>query len=365
MVRLSLLAALACSACTPQRQANGALHLLSAPVHAGDVSAPWWTASGDPVLDHLTAEALGREPAPVCAAPHGTFGQRLVRVFHGERAARVEAAAQAWDKAGARLTQARDIGLAYLRARAWQARLAERMASEAAIRDNGEIAHFRREAGLVPGLDEDMAGIMVGLASSDLDGARAGLDRALAELARLTGKTQADLRTLLETGQGAGIAVVADRAGDVDRDAPIEVGGRPDLHALEMRTLARRDVRHLDAAALQKQIASPTQPWAAQWVQALAGAQDAVRKDRGDLADAQVLHRDREDVVNRADKALANARLAYRNGMAAFSTLYVAEAAGLAAREARVESLRAIGEASVQLWTDEGRGEVPGGAPCD
>jgi hypothetical protein len=47
------------------------------------------------------------------------------------------------------------------------------------LKDNAEIARFRREAGLVPVLDEDMAGIMVGLNGSDVESARVALAAAL------------------------------------------------------------------------------------------------------------------------------------------------------------------------------------------
>jgi outer membrane protein TolC len=175
---------LACAACAPQT--GGPTQI--APVAA---SAPWWRQSGDALLDEMTAQALEAMP-PVCVAPRRGIG----RVLHPQSAQKRHA--QERDRAAQRLEKAEAVAQAYLRLRSWQERLAARHAMLAPWADNAEIAHFRREAGLVPALDEDMAGVMVGLNGADEDAARAGFERALGDLARLTGQDAASLRARLD-----------------------------------------------------------------------------------------------------------------------------------------------------------------------
>lgn len=180
--------ALACAACTPQTGVHTQAAALSA-------SGPWWRQSGDGLLDEMIAQALAAMP-PVCSpAPHGIRGG-IRSVLHHQSAEKRHA--QAAERAAQRLQKAEAVAQAYLRLRSWQERLAARHAMLAPWADNAEIAHFRREAGLVPALDEDMASVMVGLNSVDEDGARAGLERALGDLARLTGQDAASLRARLD-----------------------------------------------------------------------------------------------------------------------------------------------------------------------
>lgn len=154
-------------------------------------SAPWWRQSGDALLDEMTAQALSAMP-PVCMPmPRGIRGALYRR--HAEKHH-----AQEQERAAQRLEKAEAVAQAYLRLRSWQERLAARHAMLAPWTDNAEIAHFRREAGLVPALDEDMAGVMLGLNSADEDSARAGLEHALSDLARLTGQDAASLRARLD-----------------------------------------------------------------------------------------------------------------------------------------------------------------------
>ncbi|MFK5073762.1 hypothetical protein ACI4BE_29995, partial [Klebsiella pneumoniae] len=77
--------------------------------------------------------------------------------------------------------------LAYAQARRWQAMLALREAAPDGLRDDARIARFRREAGLAPGLDEDLAGAMIGLDGAGIDRARAGFETALAALTEASG----------------------------------------------------------------------------------------------------------------------------------------------------------------------------------
>lgn len=174
---------LACAACTPQ---------TGVPTQTAPVAyAPWWRQSGDALLDEMTAQALDAMP-PVCMlVPRG-----IKNVLYRRNADKRHA--EEHDRAAQRLQKAEAVAQAYLRLRSWQERLAARHAMLAPWADNAEIAHFRREAGLVPALDEDMAGVMVGLNGADEEAARARLERALDDLARLTGQDAASLRTRLD-----------------------------------------------------------------------------------------------------------------------------------------------------------------------
>jgi len=333
MARLILPFVLICTACTPQRE-GGALSRPSPPAAA----RPWWDHSGDAALDHL----VGDGAAPLaCARAQGNVLRRAVRIIHGARAGRAEAVAQSWERAGQRLERAQAIALAYARARAWQTRLEQRLASPAMLKDNAEIAHFRREAGLVPGLDEDMAGIMLGLNGAAVDAARVELAAAIADLARVSGQDQAALGQMLEQTPAMGLAILPGAAAD-------DLAARPDLRALA----ARRGE-------------GERQTWAIRWAQGQAKARAQIDQARADLANAQDRARQRADLADRADKALTNARLAYRNGAAGFATLFAAEAAGLATREERTEAQRGVTVATIRLWTAQGQGETPQGGACD
>lgn len=181
---------LACAACTPPAglpAAQGDAAEVGAQAHAG----PWWRQSGDALLDEMVAQALGPMEA-VCQPPQRGLGGLLHRRNEARRHA------EAAERAALRLQKAEAVGLAYLRLRAWQDRLAARRAMLAPWADNAEIAHFRHEAGLVAALDEDMAGVMVGLNATDEAAARAGYDRALGDLAKLTGQDAAALRARLD-----------------------------------------------------------------------------------------------------------------------------------------------------------------------
>jgi hypothetical protein len=94
----------------------------------------------------------------------------VARALHGLGKAHAQAAAMAANRPPA-ASPVRRISRWPICARA-AGRPAQRLASTAMLKDNAEIARFRREAGLVPVLDEDMAGIMVGLNGSDVESAR-------------------------------------------------------------------------------------------------------------------------------------------------------------------------------------------------
>lgn len=182
---------LACAACTPQAGLHPQAPARAEPSAAGD----WWHQSGDALLDEMVAQALSALP-PVCAAPERGIRGGIRAVLHRQSAEKRRA--QEHERRVQRLQKAEAVARAYLRLRAWADRLAARHAMLAPWADNAEIARFRREAGLVPALDEDMAGVMVGLNATDEEAARAGLERALGDLARLTGQDGAALRARLD-----------------------------------------------------------------------------------------------------------------------------------------------------------------------
>jgi len=355
---------LMCTACA-RHDGDASLRLLP-PASGAPTSGrvPWWTRSGDALLDRLASEALAGEAVPVCEAPRASVGRRLRQVFTRARlrADRSEAVARAWDKVALRLGRAQEIGLAYLRARSWQARLAQRLASPAMLKDNAEIARFRREAGLVPALDEDMAAIMLGLNGADVDTARAALDEAIAGLARVTGQEPMALRAMLDNTP---YARLTDPPGQDDPD----LSARPDLHALEARLLASPPLQRLGPDAVRAQLqqadAGNGPDWATRWTMATARARRQASDARAELAGARDRIGQREALADEADRVVVNARLAYRNGAAGFATLYAAEAAGMATREARIEAERAVAVALIDLWTAQGLGETAREDPCD
>jgi len=359
-----LLIMLTCTACA-RHDGDARLRLLPSASGAqvrGD--GPWWTHSGDALLDRLTAEALAAEPIPACEPPRASVGARLRGVFGTARvrAARSEAEARAWDNVAQRLARAQAIGLAYLRARSWQARLAQRLASPEILNDNALIARFRREAGLVPALDEDMAAIMLGLNGADADTARAGLSEAIAGLAHLTGQEPTAVRAMLDSAPYARLTAPP------ERDDP-DVSARPDLHALQARLLASPPLQRLapDAVRAQLQQAEDGKgpDWAVRWTRAVAHARQQANDARTKLAGARDQIGRREALADEANRAVINARLAYRNGAAGFATLYATEAAGMATREARIEAERAVAAALIDLWSAQGLGETAREGTCD
>ncbi|MDE2301243.1 MAG: type I secretion system protein TolC [Sphingomonadales bacterium] len=289
-----------------------------------------------------------------CAMPPAGLARRVWRQLHDRRSARAEAVATAWTVAGQRLARAQAIGEAYALARAWQARLALRQAAPAMLRDNAEIARFRRDAGLVPGLDADMADLMLGLNGAGIDQAQGAFDSAVAALAGLTGADPAALRKAL-----AGQSTAA-----LPPEAPDALDRRPDLRALAARLMVSAPPRGLSPAALQAAIGAGRQPWAIQWAAAEAHARDDLASAHRAIVVARDAAAARAQLAVKAQRLLADARLGYRNGATGFATLFAAEAAGLATQEAEVEAARAVTVAELRLLSAQGRGETPTGA-CD
>jgi hypothetical protein len=349
---IALALALALAACAPQRAAAPPPHILPPPAEA----AAWWRASGDAVLDRLVAEAPPLRDRLTCDAPV----HHAIALTGEPREARADRLARAWDHADTRLHQAQDIAQAYFRARNWQARVAERAGLPDALKDTAQIAHFRSEAGLVPGLDEDTAGLAVGLNASDLDAARAAYGQAVDDLARLTGQDPVVLRKLLDDNPPVPLA----SGGDAD----LLPGTRPDLRALALRLLNDPALHHLDQAAVDAALKADTAPtdapWATRWATALAAARAQEKDGASAIVAAQAMLQSRVALADSAQKTLADARLAYRAGADGYPAVYIAQAAALSAREGALNAAHAVSTAVVRLWTVQGRGETPQGDTC-
>lgn len=340
---LPLALALACAGCTPA--AHTPLHLSPA-VSAPD--KPWWQNAGDPLLAQFIEQGLAHDPALSCQA--AAIAARDDRAAARRIRARLTRLVAPRDAAAARLADtytlaqsrshlAATIALAYIEARRWQARIALRAQALAPLRDNAEIAHFRREAGLVSALDGDMADVMTGLDGASVEAARAHLSDAIADLARLTGALPEDLRVLLGPD-----GHVPSFAADPDQD----IAQRADLLALNTRLtadLARRKASQADIDTAQDR-------WHTAETQARAELQAA--RDALTSATARLAPLDHTEAL--ATRALGDARLAYRGGTESFATLYVTEGVALATHERRIDTNAALATAAIALWSAQGLG---------
>jgi hypothetical protein len=350
--RVVLAFALACAACTPQRVAAPPPHILP-PVAD---TQPWWHGSGDAVLDRLVAGAPGlHDPLACDPLPHRSM---LSLGEHHEDG--TDRLAKAWEHADTRLHLALDIATAYFQARNWQARVAERAGLPDALKDTQQIAHFRVQAGLVPGIDEDVAGLAVGLNVSDLDAARGAYTQAIDVLARLTGQDPVGLRKMLDDTPPVPLVPGS--------DADLLPGTRPDLRVLALRLLAGPALHGTDQAAIDAALKADTPPadapWAGRWAEGLGNARAQEKDAWATVTAAQTTLHDRAALADAAQKTLADARLAYRAGAGGYPDVYIAQAAALSAREGALSAAHAVGLAVVRLWTAEGRGETPQGDSC-
>jgi outer membrane protein TolC len=390
--RLAVLTlALACAGCMSGPVSGPPLRLVSetAPSTPDDV-LPWWKDAGDPLLAQLIEQGLAHDPVLICQAfdlsksdekahPPGLRHRlsRLIAQGEDETAHR----ARAYGYADARNALAERIALAYVEARRWQERLAVRVKATDPLRDNGEIAHFRKEAGLVPAMDGDMADVMTGLDSASVEAARNRLNDSVAALAKLAHMLPEDLRKQLGN-EGHLPTFTAKPANDRSH--------RADLRALELKltgelTRHKVDQNAIDAAAhapegtlpegtpaATPKPADPVKPGGKKPVgpTADARAQDAVGAWRAAQirADAEISEASaalgtitlRLAPLARAEatatRTVTDARLAYRGGTETFSMLYVAEAAVLAAQEGQIDARAAAAAAAIRLWSAQGLG---------
>lgn len=336
----------------------------------------WWETAGDATLASVVRRGLTSNPDLICAvvslrakdqeaeAAARRLGNRLARLFDTGASSADEAAAmaRAYRYADRRARLAADIAAAYIELRSLQEIRALRAELHDQFKDNAEIAAFRREAGLVSGLDSGLAGSLVSVASSDLDALDDRIDAALRELARLSGAEPDEIRAKLGDGRVPDIAV------DVSGQTRLSLHHRADLLALESNLLAdltRKKVTQEDLDAVlagqgagekESPATSPAAIAVSRYREAQAQAYDDLRQRRAAVANAAARQAELEKAVREARATVKNARLAYRNGTGTFATLYVAESAALATHEARIRARAALATATIRLWTAEGGG---------
>lgn len=277
---------LATAACAhPDVRADGAapsVAVQDAPAEPG-----WWHGGDDPLLNRLIARGLDALSAGDCdiaamrerAASTATLGRKLKRLFQPgaidrEEKQRSDLLARA---ARRRAAMAERIALAYLDARRLEDIRALRASVMEQYGDNAEIAEFRRQAGLVPAIDGAIAGTQDGAARAELGRTEGRLHDALALLARLTDE---------------------------------------------------------EPAALAAQMAEAnTRPYPFARAGAGAGA-GPVLEQGAEPGEAAAL----AEALKTARRAVADARLAYREGAGTLATLYVAEAAALSVEMALIDA---------------------------
>ncbi|HZU65486.1 MAG TPA: TolC family protein, partial [Novosphingobium sp.] len=355
--------------------------------------APWWQQAGDGPLAAVVGHALAANPALRCRAAglaasqrHASqsLGARLARAFGARRldTPRTPPPADEEAYATARMATALSVGLAYVDLRLAQERLALREAAIAPLKDNREIARFRREAGLVSAVDADLAGTMVDLNEDALAGARAARDAALARLAALAGMSSADLAAAMGP-VGPSSHVPGWQAAPAPRPFTPAPDARADIAALALRLgagLAAAHVAPADIAAARAPAAhgkpSARQRQAAAALAQLRQAEGAATAEL-QAADAALLGaRQRAAVLAGrlpgTARALADVRLGYRSGTETFATLYVAEGAALALAEAEAEARAGAARAALGWWQAQALGwQSPAplataeGAACD
>ena len=342
-----MVVALACAGCS-MPDGGAALRLAAPPA----VAAPaWWVATGDPLLADLVAEGLAHAPPPAIPAP-----ARIVWPHRAPDAATLRARAEALADARAQLAQA--IGQAYLEARRTQAHVTLRGDAVAGLRDNAEIAGFRREAGLVSAVDTGLAGVLVGLNEGAMLAARADRDAAVARLADLIGDAPGPLTARIE-------GTAALRVYDPLPEAP---AWPADLARTQDRLIADLAHHHITQAQVDAALAGHAAPAAA--MADAAAWQTAQDHTRAGIDAAQVALNAARARLNAAtatssaaEATVADARLAYRAGKEAMGGLYVAEAGALAAREALADAGVAIDAALLRLWAAQGAGAADAPPP--
>lgn len=290
---------------------------VSAAAPTAPAAASWWDRAGDPVLAVLVDQGLAADvrlqlEAQRLAQAEARSRQwqwRVVQwVAHAlhQTPEAPDALAARW--ADARLRKAARIARAYVEVRRLQSLLTLRQDFQDHFRDDADYARWRREAGLVSGVDSGLAGTLQGLNSSALDATRTRLEAALGALARQTGVARRELELRLHDGS------TMPRLAGPGR-SPCEPA-------------------HTGRAALKA---------AAEGDETLA----KIERDAGRTVD--------------------DARAAYHLGTGDFATLYVAETAALSAREAHVDALARRDLAAIALWTDGAplTGPAAGATPQD
>lgn len=366
---------LALAGCATSKAPETHAALTIAPPVEAPQDGDWWRAAGDPLLANLIERGLAADNDLACRAARlreqeetdASASRRLsgkVRALVGkDEAPERDAARMAWAYAyaQARADRATEVALAYVQVRRLQQILMLRTERLDQFRDNAVIAEFRRQAGLVTAIDGGLGNSMAGVADTDVAATRARYDEARGRLSALTGMTDTDLLTAL--GDKADIPTFAAPA-----SPPSEPRGaslhRADLLALRSRLEASLAHEKVTQEQLDAAIGAPEDPATPQALrdalQKLAKAEEGARAEIASTRVALAAFDKREaalaETAAQAKRAVTDARSAYRAGFGDFATLYVTEAAALAAEEARV-GLKADRAATViRLHKQEGFG---------
>lgn len=340
--------------------------------NTGRALGHWWQKAGDPVLAAVIENGLARDPALICEAHalrlaadrargHGErIDVRISRLFGNNGAEEAEARhlAALYRYADHRAARAAEIATAYIEARRLQEVLFIRENLQAQYADNAEIAGFRREAGLVSGIDTGLADSFLGLGASGLQLFRTRLEEARSTLSRLTSIEEARVLELL--GNQGRVPDIAIDAGGLEE---IDLAERPDLLALHYRLSAKVIGKggsplsaHVDKQADGPPGDSSREQERALYKDAWAKAHTDVERARRAANAAAARQVDLSKSMVIARRTAEDARLAYRNGTETFATLFVAEAALLAVEEEHVAARAELAVATIQSWRDRGGG---------
>jgi outer membrane protein TolC len=369
---LVLVLACALAGCATSAVPETHTNLTIAPAVEAPADGDWWKSGGDPLLINLIERGIAADTDLACRAARlhtqeetdAAASRRLagkVRALVGkDQSSERDAARMAWAYAyaQARADRATEVALAYVQVRRLQQILVLRTERLDQFRDNAVIAEFRRQAGLVTAIDGGLGNSMAGVVDADVAATRARFDAARANLAGLTGMTDTELLTAL--GESAPVPALASGAA-LPADAPLH---RADLLALQSRleaSLARDSITQaqLDAARAAPEDAE-TAPALREALQKLDKAEQGARAEiashRQAMAAFDARQSGLDDTAAQAKRAVTDARAAYKAGFGDFATLYVAEAAALAADEARVGLKADRAAAIIRLHKLEGGG---------
>ncbi|PZQ55336.1 MAG: TolC family protein [Novosphingobium pentaromativorans] len=369
-----LVGALACAlagcATTAAPEADASL-VIAPPVEA-PADGDWWKTAGDPLLANLVERGIAADNDLACRAARlheqeetdAAASRRLagkVRALVGkDQAPERDAARMAWAYAyaQARADRATEVALAYVQVRRLQQILTLRTGRLDQFRDNAVIAEFRRQAGLVTAIDGGLGNSIAGVVDADVSATRSRFDAARAALAAMTGMTDNDLLTAL--GEKAEVPVISPGAPPA-ADAPLR---RADLLALSSRLESSLAHAKVTQAELDAARAAPTDettaPALRDALQKLEKAETGARAEMSSMRQSLAALDARQSAIDetaaQAKRAVSDARASYKAGFGDFATLYVAEAAALAADEARVNLKADRAAAIVRLYKMEGGG---------
>lgn len=332
----------------------------------------WWQKAGDPVLATVIETGLARDPTLNCEAHalrlaadrarghRGRIDVRIGRIFGGNGAEAAEARhlAALYRYADHRAARAAEIAAVYIEVRRLQEVLSLREPLQAQYADNAEIAGFRREAGLVSGIDTGLAGSLFGITEKGLQSSRARLEEARRALSNLTGVEDARLIELL--GDEGRVPDIAIDAGGMEES---DLAERPDLLALRHRLSAKLVGEgggplsaDIDGQADDPAVGSFREQAQANYRDAWTKAHADVERVRSAANAVAARQVDLSKSVLVARRTAEDARLAYRNGTETFATLFVAEAALLAVEEEQVTARADLAVATIQSWRARGGG---------